>query len=104
MPAEEWSLIDKPIKVKTRDAYSSYDLLCQTDEKSGIGITSTIAIDDIVKDIDGIVSKALEIFQKQKTDMPNPERFKEPSSSPSPEKNKIKQVGETSNTPPASSL
>jgi CubicO group peptidase (beta-lactamase class C family) len=60
VPAEEWSLIDKPIKVKTRDAYSSYDLLCQTDEKSGIGITSTIAIDDIVKDIDGIVSKALE--------------------------------------------
>jgi hypothetical protein len=102
VPAEEWSLIDKPIKVKTRDAYSSYDLLCQTDEKSGIGITSTIAIDDIVKDIDGIVSKALEIFQKQKTDMPDPERSKKPSSSPSPEKNKIKQVGNTSNTPSAS--
>ena len=55
-----------------------------------------------MKDIDGIVSKALEIFQKQKTDMPDPERSKKPSSSPSPEKNKIKQVGNTSNTPSAS--
>ena len=46
----------------------------------------------------------LEAFQKQRTDMPNPERSKEPSSSPSPVQNKIKQVGGTSNTPSASSL
>jgi hypothetical protein len=60
VPTQEWSLLDKPIKVRTREAYSSYDLLCQTDEKSGIGITSTIAIDNVVKNIDSIASKALE--------------------------------------------
>ena len=46
----------------------------------------------------------LEIFQKQKIDMPDPERSKKPSSSPSPGIKETKQVGNTSNTPSASSL